>query len=189
MAKIFSFIAIWIGLSQSTAFACVCAGGSPNDHLQMADIVFAGKVIAEEKGGWRTSRIRFEWDPPFIHLAENPDEILTTFEVTTVWKGEILARTSVDNSEICGHLFRQGEEYIVYAVWARGELFTGSCLRTNELRDAGEDLTAFGAGKPPTPIPSLALKFIRAMIAVLLLLSLLGWSTWRARRKYGDLRS
>src|SRR5262245_1118993 len=189
MAKIFSFIAIWIGLSQSTAFACWCVQGSPSVHIQIADVVFAGKAIAEEKGGWRTRRVRFEWRPPFIYLTEDPDEKLTTFEVTTVWKGKIFAKTSVVHGGPCDYHFRQGEEYIVYAKWFEGELATGICMRNNELRDAGEDLAAFGAGKPPAPNPSLVANYIRAMIAVLLLLSLLGWSTWRARRKYGVQRS
>lgn len=155
MAKIFSFIAIWIGLSQSTAFACLCVGGSPNDHLQMADVVFAGKAIAVEKGEWRTSGIGFERRPPFIYLTEDLDQNRTIFEVATVWKGKVFAKTSVASGGPCEYHFRQGEEYIVYATRFEGELHTGVCLRNRGLGDAGEDLAAFGAGKPPPPNPSL----------------------------------
>jgi hypothetical protein len=194
LAKIFCLIIAWFGLSQSEAFACSCAGlASPNDDLRDADVVFAGRVIDKEiEGG--DSRIRFDWRPPFVHLAdlhltEGYDKTLTAFEVTRVWKGSILARTSVDGSSPCGYDFRLGEEYIVYAKWFEGKLHTGMCWRNNELRNASADLAAFGAGNPPALNPSLAPNNISALIAVLLWISLLGWVTWRAHRKYGVQRS
>jgi hypothetical protein len=95
----------------------------------------------------------------------------------------------VARTDIYGYDFRQGEEYIVYAKWFEGKLHTGGCSRTNELRNASADLAAFGAGKPPWPNPSLAANYLRAMIAVLLVFSLLGWATWWAYRKYGVQRS
>jgi hypothetical protein len=194
LAKIFGLIIAWIGLSQSAAFACMCVGlPTPNDYLRDADVVFAGRVIDKEiEGG--DSRIRFDWSPPFIHLTdlqltEGYDKTFTVFEVTRVWKGDILARTSVDSSSPCGYDFRLGEEYIVYAKWFEGKLHTGMCQRNNELRNASADLAAFGAGKPPAPNPSLAPDYIRALIAVLLAFSLLGWATWRAHCKFGVQKS
>jgi hypothetical protein len=194
LAKIFGLIIAWIGLSQSAAFACMCERlPTPNDYLREADVVFAGRVIDKEiEGG--DSRIRLDWRPPFIHLTdlhltEGYDKTLTAFEVTRVWKGDILARTSVDGSSPCGYDFRLGEEYIVYAKWFEGKLHTGMCWRNNELHNASADLAAFGAGKPPTPTPSLMANYIRALIAVLLWFSLLGWATWLAHRKFGVQRS
>ena len=194
LAKIFILIIAWIGLSQSAAFACMCRLlSSPNDYLREADVVFAGKVLDKEiEGG--DSRIRFDWRPPFIHLTDihltEGSDKTSIFEVTTVWKGEVLARTSVDSgSSSCGYNFRLGEEYIVYAKWSEGKLHTHGCWRNNELRNASADLAAFGAGKPPTPSPSLAPDYIRALIAVLLAVSLLGWVTWRAHCKYGVQKS
>ena len=50
LAIIFVLIIAWIGLSQSAAFACSCAGlSSPSDDLRDADVVFAGL-------GWVTWR-------------------------------------------------------------------------------------------------------------------------------------
>src|SRR5262249_45893853 len=109
----------------------------------------------------------------------------TTFEVTTVWKGNIFAKTSVVSGAPCGYYFRHGEEYIVYATWFEGKLATGQCTRNNELRDAGEDLAAFGSGSAPAPNPSSAPNHIGKLIAVFLLLSVLGLAGWQARRKYG----
>jgi hypothetical protein len=50
LAEIFGLISVRIGLSGSTTIACSCLAGSPNEHLQIADVVFAGKAIAEGIG-------------------------------------------------------------------------------------------------------------------------------------------
>jgi hypothetical protein len=194
LAKFFGLIIAWIGLSQSAAFACMCVMlPAPNDYLRDADFVFAGRVIDKEIDGG-DSRIRFDWSPPFIHLTDiqltEGSDKTSIFEVTTVWKGEVLARTSVDSdSSSCGYNFRLGEEYIVYGKWSEGKLYTDMCWRNNELRNASADLAAFGAGKPPNPNPSLAHNYILALIAVLLAVSLLGWLTLRAHCKYGVQKS
>jgi hypothetical protein len=120
------------------------------------------------------------------HFTQGLDNSRTTFEVATVWKGEIPAKISVIQGGFFTTDFVPGEEYIVYAKWFKGELATSPCLRTNKLRDAGEDLAALGSGKPPT---SSQAGYIGRLIVVLTLLSLLGWAVWRARRKYGVQRS
>src|SRR5262245_47528832 len=121
LTKIFVLITALIGLGQSAALACSCIGiSSPNDGLRMADVVFAGKVIAENKVRWWPSWISFKWDPPFIERAEDSNRDRTTFEVTTVWKGKIFAKTSVVSGGPCGYYFRHGEDYIVYATWFEG---------------------------------------------------------------------
>src|SRR5262245_47063529 len=151
----------------------------------MADVVFAGKVIVENKVGWWPSWISFKWDPSFIERAEDFNQDRTTFEVTTVWKGNIFAKTSVVSGGPCGYYFRHGEDYIVYAIWFEGRLVTRECMGNNKLSDAGEDLAAFGSGRAPAPNPSSASNPIGKLIAVFLLLSVLGWAGWQARRKYG----
>ena len=109
-----------------------------------------------------------------------------------VWKGDITARTNVIHSLLSAdssYSFRRGEKYIVYASWYDGELYTSACYRNNLLSAAGEDLAAFGAGKPPLPNPSTLANSIGKLIAVFLLLALLGWAAWHARRKYGVQKS
>ena len=191
VAKIVGLIAVWIGLSQSSAVAreCMedCLGiGTPNEHLLAADVVFAGKAIAANQTDWRISGIGFERRPPFIHFTQVLTQGRTTFEVATVWKGEIPAKISVVVGGYCGTFFIQGEEYIVYAKWFKGELATGMCMGNNKLRDAGEDLAAFGSGRPPT---SSQAAYIGRLFVVLMLVSTLGWAVWQARRKYGVQRS
>jgi hypothetical protein len=67
VAKIFGLIAVWIGLSQSSAVAYDCGYiGTPNEHLQWCDVVFAGKPIAENRMVEWISRIGFDRRPPFI---------------------------------------------------------------------------------------------------------------------------
>src|SRR5262245_62462104 len=193
LIPIVGLIAIWVGLNQLVAHACVCEcirTMTPNEALQSADVVFAGRAIAANQKAWRIKDIEFERRPPFLHLADDLDHSRTVFEVTTVWKGDIFTKSSVAHElRCCGYSFNQGEEYIVYAYWIRGELHTSQCTRNNKLSGAGEDLAAFGAGKPPAPKPLLVDDYIRAMIAVLLLLSLLGWAAWYGRRKYGVQKS
>src|SRR5262245_52192838 len=192
VAKNFGLIAVWIGLSQSAALACLCEGpDSPNEKLRSADVVFAGKVIAESKLWWWPSWINFKWSPPFIRRDDASYQSRTVFEVTTVWKGDIFAKTSVISEPLssCGYRFRSGEEYIVYAGRSEGGLRTAACWGNAKLSRAGEDLAAFGAGKPPAPNPSSHGAYIGRLITVLTLLSLLGWAALLARRKYGVQKS
>jgi len=190
IAKIIGLITVWIGLSQSSALACLCVDGARNEYLQMADAVFAGRVIAENQKVW-SDRIGFEWSPPFIIYANGDfNRAHSTFEVTTIWKGGVTARTSVIHglNGDCGYRFKQGEEYLVYAKLFKGELLTDQCW-INKLSDAGMALAALGAGKPPAPNPSPETNYIIRLIIVLMLLSMLGWAVLQALRKYGVQKS
>ncbi|MGH9832217.1 MAG: hypothetical protein ACREBD_35320 [Blastocatellia bacterium] len=191
----FSLMVVWLGLSQSAALAFVpCLKPTLNEAFQMADVVFAGKVVAANQEAWRINRIRFERRSPFIHLTEDRDRYRTTFEVMMVWKGDVTASASVIHpTSLCcgcgGYSFRQGEEYIVYASWGDGELRTHSCYRNNPLSAAGEDLSAFGAGKPPSPNPPSLADLPRRLTVLFSFLALLGWAFWGLRRKYGVQKS
>jgi hypothetical protein len=182
---------VWLGLNQSTTLACCPLPMTPNEYLKMVDVVFAGKVIAANQEAWRINHIRLTRYRPFILLTEDDDRYQTTFEVTRVWKGDVTARTHVIHSVLStvGYSFRRGNEYIVYARWFSGELHTGQCYRNNLLSAAGEDLSTFGAGKPPIPNPSSLGDLSRRLTAISLLLGLFGWAIWQARRKYGVQKS
>ena len=109
--------------------------------------------------------------------------------MTRVWKGSVTARTFVTHrchTFDASYSFRPGVEYIVYAGWYNGDLYTSDCYRTNPLSAAEDDLLAFGAGKLPAPNPFSKADLARKLIVVFLLLSALGWLTLKARRKYGD---
>jgi len=158
----------------------------------MAGMVFSGKVIAaNQKLGW-VGRMRIDRYPPFIHMLSDNIWHLSTFEVTKVWKGAVNARTSVIHLVAVpgfGYSFRQGEEYIVYAEKFDRWFYTDGCFRTNLLSAAGEDLLALGAGKPPTPNPSLMADLISRLTVLFLFLTLLGWAARQARRRYGVQKS
>lgn len=185
VAKKIVLITVWIGLSQSAALACSCVKPTPDEALRWADAVFAGRVIAEGKVGWWPGWIRFKWSPPFIERTDAFYESRMVFEVTTVWKGDIFAKTSVVDVSPCGYGFDHGGEYLVYAKRFEGGLVTGACCRNNKLSNAGEDLAALGAGGLPAPNPSWTPNHFAKLIAVFLLLSLVGLAVWQARRKYG----
>ncbi len=107
---------------------------SPTEALQMADVVFAGKVVAADSvpGGW-----------------------IYEFKVHTVWKGPLyekvllfLSVTADVEGSTCSkgarRLFSAGLEYLVYdniSYYNRTEL----------LRWAKEDLAELGEGQRPVP--------------------------------------
>jgi hypothetical protein len=191
LIPILVLIIVWLGFNQSTTLACCPPPMAPNENLEMADVVFAGKVITANQEAWRINRIRLVLNRPFILLTEDIDRYRTTFEVTKVWKGDVTARTHILHSVLSsvGYSFRQGNEYIVYASRFGGELQTDQCFRNNPLSAAGEDLLALGAGKPPAPNPSSLSDLTRRLAVLSLLLGLFGWAIWQARRKYGVQKS
>lgn len=191
LALNFSLMAVWFGLNQLAALACCPAPMAPKEYLQTADVVFAGRVVAANREDWRVNHVRLERRPPFLHLTEDHDRYRTTFEVTKVWKGDITARTYVLHSLLSSvsYSFRQGEEYIVYARRFDGELHTGQCYRNNLLSAAGEDLSAFGSGKPPSPNPPSLTDLPRRLTILFSFFALLGWAFWGLRRKYGVQKS
>jgi hypothetical protein len=183
---------VWLGLNQSAVLACPCWDKlTPSENLNVAGAVFAGRLISSKEEVWRNNRLRFDRRPPFIHLTEDGDWYRSTFEVTKVWKGDVTVKTSVFHpiSGCASYSFRREEEYIVYASWFKDELHTAGVYRNTLLSEAGEDLLAFGAGKPPLPNPSSLSDLSRRLTVLSLLLGLFGWAIWQARRKYGVQKS
>lgn len=191
LTLIFSLMIVWLGLHHSAALACCPPPMAPNEGLKMADVVFAGKVIAANQEAWRINRIRLTRYRPFILLTEDVDRYRTTFEVTKVWKGDVTARTHVIHSVLSsvGYGFRRGNEYIVYARRLGGELHTSQCYRNNPLSAASEDLAAFGAGKPPALNPPSLADLPLRLTALSLFLALFGLAAWELRRRYGVQKS
>lgn len=188
-----SLMVFWIGLNQAAALANPCWGRmTPNEESKIADMVFAGKVIVANQQVWWGERIRVSRYPPFIHLPNGNVWHRSTFEVTKVWKGDITARTSIIHSIAfpdVSYSFRQGEEYIVYAKKFDRWFYTTGCFRNNLLSAAGEDLLAFGAGKPPIPNPSLLGDLIQRLVVLFLFLGLIGWAFWSLWLRYGGHKS
>ncbi|NLF63841.1 MAG: hypothetical protein GX579_04500 [Chloroflexi bacterium] len=160
------------------AVACSCLPPPPPlAAREQAVAVFAGTVTAVDD---------FSLSP----LRSSADPIHVTFAVSDVWKGEVTTETVITtarDSASCGFEFSTGQDYLVYAYAGEGGLQTNLCSRTALLSDAGEDLTAFGAGEAPLPgasgdaLPSVWLVVLPlALIGVFLLAGLL---LWRRRRR------
>ena len=192
LISIFSLTFVWLATNQVTALASTCwARQTPCEESQMADAIFAGRVVVANQQNWR-ERIELNRYPPFIHLYDLGDRHFSTFEVTRVWKGDVTAITYVIHplaQPVVGYSFRQGEEYIVYAKKFYGGFSTTACYRNNLLSVAGEDLMAFGAGKPPIPNPYSRRELIYRLTILFLFLALIGWSFYAFWRRYGAQKS
>ncbi|XEC96330.1 hypothetical protein AB6A23_07235 [Paenibacillus tarimensis] len=122
--------------------ACSCAEPpAVEDELKRKTAVFAGKVksISHPK-------------PALMRSSVDPVKI--TFDVTTVWKGEVKPETEVYtaiSSASCGYDgFIENEDYIVFAFGDSDRLQTGLCERTKPLASAEEELAALGEGQMPS---------------------------------------
>ncbi len=122
------------------ASACSCEGKPPvSVELEWSGLVFRG--IAKS-----------------IDDDDLSKAIIITFDVLTVWKGEIAKELTVFTGHgggDCGYLFHEGVEYIVYASPDTGGV--GICGRTAPIWAAGDDLRELGpgteidyGGNPPT---------------------------------------
>lgn len=121
------------------AFACSCMmPPEPKAALDMADAVFAGKVVSI------VDRKSVQW-------FDSTDSLLVTFQVTTVWKGDAKPALSISTARdgaACGYSFHPGRDYMVYANEFEGALSSTICSRTALLMDAGSDLLFLGEGQP-----------------------------------------
>ena len=124
--------AVLFVLAPRQAAACSCEPpGSPQEELASHDAVLAGRVVEILA-------------PADLALEE---DVLVTFDVSSVWKGEaeqVVAVTTGRHGGVCGYPFRLGEQYVVYGNLWEGGLHTGLCTRTNTLDAATEDTQQLG---------------------------------------------
>jgi len=138
-------------LGAGTAAACDCVGPRGKDALINAKVAFSGKVI----------KIKYVDN----RKQANPEpRIIVTFRVYQVWKGKptnkIVLHTVFNKWTCNGYTFKEGEEYLVFAVAndsatakrfpkARNTLGVSTCGGTYPLVDAQRDLKALGPGRVP----------------------------------------
>ena len=106
-------------------YSCSCLEPPPpQEAYEDSDIVFSGElsnIILDDSGYY------YE----------------VTFQIIDIWKGDdfeeiiILTETS---SDACGYDFQINQEYLVYAYYYNGGIYTNICTRTNLLEYASEDL-------------------------------------------------
>lgn len=120
--------------------ACSCAPAPPPKvSLKQAAAVFAGKVVAVDIDEVRYSKT-------------------VTFEVASIWKGDIGKRVKVTTAlhgATCGYGFKKGGEYLVYCYASKAKdgepvvLRTNICTRTRPMANAAADIKDIGEGKKP----------------------------------------
>ncbi len=124
LAPIFLVLSVFIiGLAfNNPVFACEChKRNNFEQEFDFSKAVFVGEVVEIDKS--------------------KPDAIVT-FEVKKMWKGaksETMVVRTNNQGKACGYVFRQGEQYLVYA-YDEGMLRTSICTRTAEVKSAAEDL-------------------------------------------------
>ncbi|TLS50707.1 hypothetical protein FE782_18570 [Paenibacillus antri] len=134
-----SLIGLWT-FAPPAAKACSCvAPGTPAEHFERADAVFAGTVseVKQNAQGYITKRV--------------------LFEVESTWKGvdetKVVIATGGGGGD-CGFDFKEGEQYLVYASNSKmygdeEQLVSIICDRTASLGAATADLDFLGEGRPP----------------------------------------
>lgn len=127
----------------SKAQACSCAmPAAVKEELERKTAVFSGKVLRVEQ-------------PTAKPVMSSMDPVKITFQVNTVWKGQVKAEETVYtamSSASCGYdKFAVQKEYIVFAGGTPEHLETNICTRTKSLASAGEELAILGTGSAPIP--------------------------------------
>ena len=126
-----------IGLA-SPASACSCGPLTPAEALAKADVVLVGKVV-------RLSVVKVTDDGVNVIEAE--------LAVEHSVKGDAAARVQFLTSDGCCYCapgFDIAQRYLVYAVKTDDRdhpLSTSTCMRTNVLSEAREDLSAHGLSR------------------------------------------
>ncbi|WP_424767822.1 hypothetical protein [Paenibacillus sp. sgz302251] len=132
----------------TAAYACSCAAPSSTeqqvkDELERKSAIFAGTVTEVIK-------------PSGLKIMSSADLVQVSFEVSTVWKGEVARQASVYtamSSAGCGYEnFTVGKAYLVSAYNNPTKLETGVCELTKPLSSATEELAVLGDGYLPSPI-------------------------------------
>lgn len=123
-----------------TAFACTCVVASDQDHYDWADAVFEGTLVDVQQ-------------PPQKPVMSSMDPMTLTFEVGTVYKGDVATTekvATVSSAPSCG-LDLQGEgPYLVFATTDGNTLSASICGGTRPVADG---TPAFGPGSPPNGAP------------------------------------
>ena len=136
-----SFIGLFLIVGDESIHACSCGSIPPSEALPHATVVFAGEVVANRwvNSGWAGFGHHYEIE----------------FQVDVVWKGprhETMFYTLPDSGGCGGYpLFKEGQEYVVYAYGDTDAARVGLCSRINLVTQAHEDFDFLGDGTAPVP--------------------------------------
>ncbi len=143
LAALASFVLAVLGvvflLPPDCAYACSCAPASIQRYISSSEAVFSGEVVKVEEG------------PPLSDHGSSSR--VTHSRASEVWKGpqrETLEVSTPRMGAACRYLFKEGQEYLVYADEGKQGLEVNSCGGTQRLTEAEADLEVLGAGKKLT---------------------------------------
>lgn len=125
-------LACFLGTAASTPTVRCFHPKSVKQAVRQSAAVFSGEVLEIRTGRtYREARVR----------------------VDRSWKGvETQEVVVLVDSTVESPRYRVGEKYLVFAGKQYGELFTGNCSRTKEIKYAQGDLDQLGEGKIPKHI-------------------------------------
>lgn len=147
--------------SMSAVFACDCKPGGLQYNVDQSNAVFAGKVIGFE---YRKDIL----NPSAEVAAEMTGEqieyetLVIKFEVDQWWKGEPKMEVSILTNTTrkpdgtlrrtsCDYIFKEGEQYLVFATGKENELRArGDCGGNKLLKEAEIELKKLGEGRKLT---------------------------------------
>ena len=135
------------GLLPVPAQACTClTPPSPSRGAEAVDVVFVGtaaNVEHIEADGWLYGAWKSMLGAEHLYEFET---LRVTMDVSTAIKGTDKSQMVLETAattELCGVLFREGEEYLVYAFDGAGEtVTTDMCTRTATSKKAASDIKA-----------------------------------------------
>lgn len=140
--------------SPPSAYACSCADGPTlREWIELADAIFAGRVISTERVGEMTrSWVERTGRYPFTRVD---------LEVRLIWKGKVGPRvvigTGIGGGD-CGFEFTRGRDYLVFGTGRYPPsdpndpaLWTGLCEPTDLIAASAPALRMLGLGRAPSP--------------------------------------
>jgi len=166
-------IAAQLVFQPGAVFACSCVPElTVPEAYDMAEAVFAGRVLSIKKGGG-----------VFYNISPNrPNYYDVAFQVSKQWKGineDVVTVATARQGTACGFDFEKNREYLVYA---RGgdffetEFATTICSRTKLLASAEEDLKILGESEkffPGSPESGISMNpaFFALLVYIFLIIS------------------
>ena len=137
MRLISCFLVAGCLMAAKPALACTCtAPSTPEEGLHQSSAVFRGKVIEI----YRPILDRIGLTKSHTYRVR--------FEITKRWKGAHSRKFVVTtrlSGEACGYPFEQGKEYLVYVVDTAGDIETGICTGTRDIRGAEFEINELDA--------------------------------------------
>jgi len=121
------------------ACACSCGSMSAEEAVARADAVFVGVAVD----------VNTPWRGPLVSSA---DPVTVTFDVGTVYKGDVPANARVQtvrDTASCGYRFEEGQRYLVHVYVGEDGIWATGLCDGNQLIEATTALPA--SGYPPGP--------------------------------------